>query len=171
LALIASANWALAREPALPPEHDLAAFERWVVANLNCRADFMKQVQTPEFLRQVRNLGVKVETDWVEGDTPEGTFVLPKPILIAKFPVTDIHYWGDSGAEFYATVAASAETVAKALGTQPVPARLKKEFDEKTIGVTFKGPVHSHERLAPALFVRRSDARGASEVGCVYFDG
>lgn len=161
---------AFAREPARAPEHDLATFEHWVVDNLYCRADFMEQVQTPAFWRQVKTLGVKVTTDWQEGDTPEGDFVLPQPILIGGQQATQIRYWGDSGAEFYAKVAAPAETLVKALGAKPVPRNMKKDFDEKTKGVLFKGPARG-DRLGPAIFVRDSDTPGVSEVGCRYFDG
>jgi hypothetical protein len=165
------AGHAFAREQAQPPEHDLATFEHWVVDNLYCRADFMEKVQTPAFWRQVKSLGVKVTTDWQEGDIPEGDFVLPQPITVGGQQATQIRYWGDSGAEFYAKVAARAETLVKALGAKPIPKSMKKDFDEKTKGVIFTRAAHADERLAPMMFVRESDTSGVSEVGCRYFDG
>lgn len=162
---------AVAREPARPAELDLVTFERLMVDSLHCRADFLEKVQTPEFLRQVKALGVEVKTDWVEGDTPDGDFLLPKPILVGGQPATQIHYWGDSGAEIYAKVTAPAQALAKALGAKQIPERLKKEFDAKTVGAIFTRAAHADERLAPAIFVRESDTPGVSEVGCRYFDG
>jgi hypothetical protein len=153
------------------PLRDLAAFEHWVADNLHCRGDFMGDVQDQKFLDRVRALGVTVKTDWVEGDTPDGDFMLPRPILIGGHAATKIHYWGDSGAEFYAIVTAPADALAKELHTKPVPQRLKHDFDAQTVGVTFVGSAKGGERLAPAVFVRHSDAAGASEVGCRYFDG
>jgi hypothetical protein len=160
-----------AHEPARHPEHDLATFKQWVTDNLYCRGDFMTQVQTPEFLRQVKALGVEVETSWQEGDTPDGDFVLPQPVQIAGYAATRIHYWGDSGAGFYAEVAAPADVLARALKTKPIPKRLNEEFESGTVGITFIRAVRSDERLAPAIYVRASDTPGVSEVGCRYFDG
>jgi hypothetical protein len=157
---------AKAREP-----RDLAAFEHWVTDNLHCRADFMADVQNRQFLDRAKALGVTVNTDWVEGYTPEGDFILPRPILIGGQPATKIRYWGDSGAEFYAIVMTPADALAKELHTRPVPKRLKQEFDAQTVGVTFVGSAKGGERLAPAVFVRHSGLAGASEVGCRYFDG
>ena len=160
-----------AREPARHPEHDLATFKQWVTDNLYCRGDFMTQVQTPEFLRQVKPLGVEVETSWQEGDTQDGDFILPKPVLIAGYAATRIHCWGDSGAGFYAEVAAPEDVLATALKTKPVPQRLNAEFESGTVGIVFIRAIRGDERLAPAIYVRASDTPGVSEVGCRYFDG
>ena len=162
---------ALAREPLPPPEHDLATFEHFVVDSLYCRTDFLAKAQTAAFWRQVKSLGVKVTTEWQKGDIPEGDFVLPNPILVGGQQATQIHYWGDSGAEFYARVAAPTEALVKAIGAKPVPKNRKKDFDEKTRGVIFTRAAHADERLAPAMFVRESDKPSVSEVGCRYFDG
>jgi hypothetical protein len=157
---------ATAREPL----RDLAAFEHWVDDNLHCRGDFMDAVQDQKFLDRAKALGVTA-TDWVEGDIPDGDFTLPKPILIGGQPATKIHYWGDSGSEFYAVVTAPADALAKELHLKPVPERLKKDFDAKTVGVAFARGAKRDESLAPAMFVRRSDTDGVSEVGCRTFDG
>ncbi len=64
----------------------------------------------------------------------------PRPILIGGQPATKIHYWGDSGGEFYAIMTAPTDALAKELHTKPVPERLKQEIGAQTVGVTF---VHS----------------------------
>jgi hypothetical protein len=157
---------ASAREPL----RDLTAFEHWVDEALHCRGDFFEEVQNQKFLDRAKTFGVAA-SDYSEGDVPEGDFTLPKPILIGGEPATKIHYWGDSGSEVFAIVNAPAETLAKTLHIKPLPERLKKEFDEKTVGANFIGTKSKDERLAPAIFVRQSDSAGVSEVGCRTFDG
>lgn len=153
------------------PLRDLAAFEHWVSDNLHCRGDFMADVQDQKFLDRAKALGVTVKTDWVEGDTPDGDFILPRPILIGGQPATKIHYWGDSGAEFYAIVTAPTDALAKELHTKPVPEKFKQEIGAPTVGVIFVPSKDGEYRIAPAVFVRHSDTAGVSEVGCRYFDG
>ena len=153
------------------PARDLDSFNHWLTANLACSDDFMEQVQDKKFLARAKALGIDVKTDWQEGDTPSGDFFLREPITVAGQDSTQIHYWGDSGAEFYATVAVSAEKIAKTIGGTPVPARLKHDFDAKTIAISFVRPAAKDERLAPAIFVRTGAKAGTAEVGCRYFDG
>jgi hypothetical protein len=155
------------------PPRDLLDFEHWVVDNLNCKdgVDFMEEVQSRVFLDRAKALGVKVTTDWQEGDTPDGEFVLPNAVQIGRQAATQVRYWGDSGAEFYAIVRAPAEVMTKALRTKPVPPKLSTRADDKTVGMRFTHPAARDGSLAPAVFVRRGEAEGTSEVGCRYFDG
>ncbi|HZP67505.1 MAG TPA: hypothetical protein VFB32_14475 [Rudaea sp.] len=166
-ALLALTAPAAAQEPT----HDLAAFKHWVDDNLNCRRDFAEDVQTRSFLDAAKALGVKFETDWQEGDTPEGKFVLPSPVLVGGQPATEINYWADSGGEFYATVSAPPDAIAKALGANPVPEKLKNEFAGNVVAAKFIRAKPKGERIPPAIFVRQSEKPGITEVGCVFFDG
>lgn len=161
----------IAPAQAREPLRDLAAFQRWVVENLGCSDDFMEQVQDRAFLDRAKALGVTVKTEWQEGDTPEGEFVLPTPILFGGKPATRIVYWGDSGAEFYAVLTAPPDVITQALKTRPVPAKLRKDFDDNIVGLRFTRAATHDERLAPAVFVRRTEDAGASEAGCRFFDG
>lgn len=156
---------------AVEPLRDFAAFERWAVDSVNCRGDFLEAVQDRKFLDRLTALGVVQKTPWEEGDIPEGDLVAPQPVRIAGQPATRFKYWGDSGAEFYAIVAASPEALAKALDAQPVPQKLRKEFDERTVAVRFTRKTKADERLAPAVFVRRAENGDETEVGCRMFDG
>jgi hypothetical protein len=156
---------------AAEPPRDLSAFEHWVADSVGCRADFLDGLQDRAFLDRLAALGVVFTNKWQEGDLPEGEFVTPQPIPIAGRQATHFRYWGDSGAEFYAIVAAAPEAVAKALDAKPVPQRLGKDFDKRTVAVRFTRRAKPDERLAPAIFVRRAEAGDASEVGCRTFDG
>ncbi len=167
LPLLALAIPAIAVE-ALP---DFAAVGHWVVDSANCRAEFLEGLQDQKFIDRLKALGIAFQTDWQEGDIPEGEFTTPQPVPVAGQPATHFHYWGDSGAEFYAVVAAPAEAVAKAVDAKPVAPRLKKDFDERTVGVRFTRAAKKGESLAPAIFVRRGEKSGETEVGCRLFDG
>lgn len=167
MSLLALAIPAFAVEP-LP---DFAGVERWAIDSANCRAEFLEGLQDQKFIDRLKSLGVVFQTDWQEGDIPDGEFTTPRPIQIAGQPATHFHYWGDSGAEFYAVVAAPADAVAKAVDAKPVAARLKKDFDERTVGVRFTRAAKKDESLAPAIFVRRGEMSGETEVGCRLFDG
>lgn len=156
---------------AVEPLHDFAAVERWAVDSANCHGEFLEGLQDQKFIDRLKSLGVVFQTDWQEGDIPEGEFTTPHPIQIAGQPATHFHYWGDSGAEFYAVVAAPADTVAKAVDAKPVAPRLKKDFDERTVGMRFARAAKKGESLAPAIFVRRAEKAGETEVGCRMFDG
>lgn len=167
MSLLALALPAAAADP-LP---DFAAVEHWVTDSAACRVEFLDGLQDRKFLDRLTALGVVLQTDWQEGDIPEGEFTTPQPVRIAGQAATHFHYWGDSGAEFYATVTASPDVVAKALGAQPVPQKLRKDFDERTVGLRFVRAAKKGERLAPAVFVRRAESGDAIEVGCRMFDG
>jgi len=153
------------------PPADLATFERWVGASLDCKADFLEALQNRAYLERMKALGVKITSEWQEGDVPEGAFDLPQPVTFAGQPVTHIAYWGDSGAEFYGTVGASTDDVAKAVQAKPVPAKNRKDFDERTVAIRFVGGAAKGGRYAPAVFVRRAENGNGTEVGCHYFDG
>lgn len=167
VALLALAPAARAGEP----PRDANALGQWALDSLHCRVEFVEQVQDRAFIDGVRKLGGKFDTEWVEGDLPEGELTLPAPVTMDGYPVTRIKYWADSGAEFYAFVAAPAADVAKALGAGPVPARDKDAFDDRTVGVKFTRKAKKDELLAPAIIVRKSETAGQTEVGCRYFDG
>lgn len=156
---------------AVEPLSDLAAVARWVADSASCRADFLVGLQDRKFLDRLAALGVVLQTDWQEGDVPEGEFTTPQPVRIAGQPAKHFRYWGDSGAEFYAIVAAAPDALAKDADAKPVPARLKKDFDERTVAMRFTRAARKGERLAPALFVRRGEKAGETEVGCRQFDG
>jgi hypothetical protein len=156
---------------AVEPLRDFAAVERWAADSANCRIEFLDGLQDRKFIERLKSLGVVFQTDWEEGDIPEGEFTTPQPIQIAGQPATHFHYWGDSGAEFYAVVAAPADTVASAAEAKPVAARLKKDFDERTVGMRFARAAKKGESLAPAIFVRRAEKAGETEIGCRLFDG
>jgi hypothetical protein len=161
---------AVAAEPPPPkPLQDAAALERWVVRSLDCKADFLQGLQDRAYIERLKALGVKLTTDWQEGDAPDGEFDLPKPVTFAGQPITHINYWGDSGAEFYGTVSALPEDVATALQAKPVTAKNRHTFDDRTVAVRF-APVPKGENVAPAVFVRRSETGKQTEVGCRYFD-
>lgn len=155
---------------AVEPPADFAAVGRWVVDSANCNAEFLDGLQDRKFIERLKSLGITFQTDWQEGDIPEGEFTTPQPIRIAGQPATHFRYWGDSGAEFYAIVAAPAETVAKAADARPLAARWKNDFDARTVGLRFTRAPEG-ETLAPAIFVRRAETGGDTEVGCRLFDG
>jgi len=170
--LLLAFGCAAAAQPAPPPPlPDNAALERWVVASLDCQADFLEGLQNRIYIERLKTLGVKFTTEWQEGDIPDGEFDLPKPVTFAGQPVTHIHYWGDSGAEFYGVVAAPPADVAKALQATPVPVKNRHDFDDRTVAVRFARTKPKGESLAPAVFVRRSEDGKQVEVGCRYFDG
>jgi hypothetical protein len=170
LALVLAGS-AAAVEPIPKPLQDAAALEHWVIGSLDCKADFLEGLQNRAYIERLKALGVKLTTEWQEGDVPEGEFDLPKPVAFAGQSITHIHYWGDSGAEFYGTVTAAPEEVAKALQAKPVAAKNRHDFDERTIAARFVSPVPKGESHAPAVFVRRSEDGKQTEVGCRYFDG
>jgi len=156
---------------AVTPPPDLPTLGRWIAASLECKSDFLENLQNRAFLDRMKALGVALHGDWQEGDLPEGAFDLPQPITFAAQPVTHVDYWGDSGAEFYATVAAAADDVVKAVQAKPVPAKNRHDFDERTIAVRFTNFGRKGDRLPPAVFVRRAENGKGTEVGCRYFDG
>jgi hypothetical protein len=165
----ALATFALAHPArAVEPLADLAAFERWATDAVNCRGDFLEGVQDRKFLDRLAALGVTEQTPWQEGDIPDGELVAQQPVRIAGQPATHFKYWADSGAEFYAIVAVPAETLATALDAKPVPPKLRKDFDERTVAVRFVR--NAKERRAPAIFVRRAESGDRTEVGCRAFD-
>lgn len=156
---------------AVEPLHDLAAFERWAAASVECRGDFLEAVQSRAFLDGLAAIGVSEKSPWQEGDLPEGELVARTPVRIAGQPVTRFRYWGDSGSEFFAIVAAPAADIARALDVPALPQKLRGEFDERTVAARFARAAKKGERLAPALFVRRAESGDGSEVGCRRFDG
>lgn len=156
---------------AVTPPPDLPTLERWIAASLECKSDFLGNLQNRAFLDRMKALGVALHGDWQEGDLPEGAFDLPQPITFAAQPVMHVDYWGDSGAEFYATVSAAAEDVAKAVQAKPVAAKNRHDFDDRTIAVRFTAYGRKGDRLPPAVFVRRAENGKGTEVGCRYFDG
>lgn len=170
LALGSAAGAAAADPPPPKPLQDAAALERWVTGSLDCRADFLEGLQNRAYIERLKALGVKLTSEWQEGDIPEGEFDLPSPVTFAGQQVTHINYWADSGAEFYATVAAAPDDVAKTLDAKPLTAKNRHEFDERTVAVRFARSTPKGERHAPAVFVRRSEDGKQTEVGCRYFD-
>jgi len=170
-AALCAASGASAVGATVTPPADLPALERWVASSLDCKADFLENLQNRAFLDRMQALGVKITGEWQEGDVPEGAFDLPQPVTFAGQPVTHIDYWGDSGAEFYGTVAASADDVAKAVQAKPVPAKNRKDFDARTVAIRFTSGGPKGERYPPAVFVRRAENGKGTEVGCHYFDG
>jgi hypothetical protein len=163
--------FSVASASAIEPPKDLAAAERWVVDSANCRADFLAGLQDRAFLDRLAQLGFVFQSDWQEGDLPEGQFTTPRAVTIFGAAATHFVYWGDSGAEFYARIAAAPEALAKTAGAVAVPTRLKKDFDERTLAVRFTHAAGNGGRLAPALFVRRAENGADSESGCRLFDG
>jgi hypothetical protein len=147
------------------------AFQAWAADAASCKGNFLEGVQDRRFLDRLAKLGVVESPPWQEGDLPEGELVASQPVTVAGQPATHFKYWADSGAEFYAIVAASPETVAKALDLAPVPPKQRKDFDERTVAMRFARAPRKGERLAPALFVRRAESGSGSEVGCREFDG
>lgn len=170
VAFVFVAGATAAEPPAPKPLQDAAALERWVRGSLDCSADFLEGLQNRAYIERLKSLGVKLTTEWQEGDIPEGEFDLPKPVMFAGQPVAHVNYWADSGAEFYGSIAASPEDVAKALQANPVPAKKRRAFDERTVAVRFM-PKPKGESHAPAIFVRRSEDGKKTEAGCRYFDG
>jgi hypothetical protein len=172
-ALCAAAIWPAfgAHAAKVAPPADLASLEHWVGASLDCKADFLQNLQNRAFLERMKALGVKITSEWQEGDVPEGAFDLPQPVTFAGLAVTHIDYWGDSGAEFYGTVTASTDDVAKAVQAKPVPAKNRPDFDERTVAIRFTGGGPKGEHYPPAVFVRRAENGKGTEVGCHYFDG
>jgi len=169
LSLIGNAIIGITPASATELPRDLAALQRWVVENLNCSDTFTVGLQDRSFIDRMKALGVVVTTEWQEGDTPDGEFTLLAPVKFAGQSVTHFRYWADSGGEFYAIVDAPAEILAKALGAEPVPDKLRHDVGDETVAIRFIRAESHVERYPPAVFVRH--AGSGSETGCRFFDG
>lgn len=167
--LLCGAGAASAAKPT--PPKDPAAFAHFALDAPNCRSEFTDQVQDRAWLDALKSLGITLNSEWQEGDVPEGEFVLPAGIDFGGKKVTRLKYWADSGAEFYALVDAPPEAVAKALGTKPVPESERGDFAEPTFGFRAARAAAKDERRAPGIFVRKAQKGRGTEAGCRWFDG
>ena len=142
-------------------------FESWVGANVRCQQGFVAQVQDRGFLASLKQLGVPVASTLPDGP-PEDVWILNRPISVLGYQTRTIHYWADSGSEFYVALAASPQQLIRQLGASSLPRQLKKE-DRYVAGVWMqkRSPANPYP---PLMFIRAGKTADQTEVGCRTFD-
>lgn len=155
-------------QPSRPePTQSPASLQHWVQQNINCKGDFVLELQDPQFVASLKKAGVhftRIETD----GPPSGLIRLPRAIHIEGFNSQQVTYWADSGSEFYAQVQATVPALEHALNSTQLPATLT-EHDHYTAGRFIHRPTKD-DPYPPLLFIRATENPKLTQVGCRTFD-
>lgn len=146
---------------------DKASLEHWLTAAAMCDPMAIMDVQSPQFLADVRRLGVRIEAS--DEGPPDGTWKLPKGVKVFSYPVESFDYWADSGADVSLTLIGETPRVVKLLGARPA-----FFLASETSPVVFSGPVDLYVDgvldIRSYTYVRGIESN-RTMVGCTSIDG
>lgn len=144
------------------------ALDSWMVRNAQCRDDFMMAVQDAHFMARVKSLGITMVDVVYNDQPPSGMWILPRPIDFYGFKVDRLHYWGDSGSEFYFDVPASPAQVKKVMKAGGLAAEIRQ--DGHYLAGIVAQPKSTNTPSPDLIFIRQGSTHARSEVGCRTFD-